>query len=200
MTLKISIKDGHEESPSNQNKEYNGPALKKDIITGKKDQSFEHLFSGVYKEYFQSLYNYGMQIAHDKDLVKDSIQEVFVELWKNQKTLKKVKFIKPYLFKSLKRKIVRELKNQKKKPFEPSFQFEISPEIKFIEDQQEIEKRERLNQAYKRLTERQREAIFFKYYEKLSYEDTSTALKISAKATYKLVARAISLLKSFLEE
>ena len=52
-----------------------------------------------------------------------------------------------------------------------------------------------LNKALENLTQRQKEAIFLKFYESMSYEEIAGVLNISTKATYKLVARAISELR-----
>jgi RNA polymerase sigma factor (sigma-70 family) len=52
-----------------------------------------------------------------------------------------------------------------------------------------------LQQALNTLTPRQREAIFLRFYEELSYEEIAGVLDISTKATYKIVARALLQLK-----
>ena len=43
-------------------------------------QSYEHFYTEIYKQLFQEFFSYGMQICGNKDLVKDSIQELFSEL------------------------------------------------------------------------------------------------------------------------
>jgi len=72
-------------------------------------QNYESFYAEVYRQMFQILFSYGMQICGNRDLVKDSIQELFSELWKNERTLIKVRSIKPYLLKCFKRKIRRAL-------------------------------------------------------------------------------------------
>jgi RNA polymerase sigma factor (sigma-70 family) len=58
-----------------------------------------------------------------------------------------------------------------------------------------FEQQTNLKAALNNLTERQKEAIYFKYYENLEYEQIARILNISTKATYKLVARAIAELR-----
>ena len=36
----------------------------------------------IYRTYVKSLINFGLKITDDLDLVKDSIQDMFIELWK----------------------------------------------------------------------------------------------------------------------
>ena len=155
----------------------------------------ESFYALVYKTMFQSLFAYGMQICGDRDLVKDSIQELFSGLWKKRKTFAGIKSLKPYLFKSLKRKIRRELKKGKRMRVVSSFAFEASHEVRLIKDQQQIEDQYRLNQALSSLTDRQREAIYLKFYSNLSFEEVAQVLKISTKGAYKLISRALSALK-----
>jgi RNA polymerase sigma factor (sigma-70 family) len=65
-----------------------------------------------------------------------------------------------------------------------------------INREQMYEQRIDLDGVLKKLTPRQKEAIFFKFYENMSYEEISGLLGITTKATYKLVARAILELRS----
>lgn len=164
-----------------------------------KTNDFRQYFSGIYQSNFQSLFNYGMNVSQDKDLVKDCIQELFAELWKDRKTILKVESVTPYLFKCLRRKIKRELGKIKNSPYETSFQCELSHEFKLISQQIDMERKYLLNRAYEKLTERQREAIFLRFYNKFTYEEVAVILKISVKATYKLVARALSIMKKSMD-
>ena len=158
-------------------------------------QNYESFYAEVYQQMFQSLFSYGMQICGNRELVKDCIQELFSELWKNKKTLTKIKTIKPYLLKCHKRKIKRELGKGKRLFVEGSFEFEISHEVKLIQDQKIIRKQQLLNKSLKSLTERQREAIYLKFYGNLGYVEVAQVLNIKTKATYKLISRALSSLK-----
>ncbi len=48
------------------------------------DRNSISLYSKLFKEYFDTLFNYGIRVTNDKDLVKDSIQELFFKIWKNK--------------------------------------------------------------------------------------------------------------------
>ena len=162
-------------------------------------QSYEHFYTEIYKQLFQEFFSYGMQICGNKDLVKDSIQELFSELWKNQKTLTSVKVVKPYLLKCLKRKIKRTLGNGNRLSIEGRFEFEMSYEAKFILNEQQERKQHLLNNLLKSLTDRQREAIYLRFYCNLPYEEVAQVLNIKTKATYKLISRALSVLKKVIK-
>jgi len=67
-------------------------------------------FAQIYEKHAAVLYNYGRHIRTDQALVKDCIQELFIDIWKNRKTLGATDSIKFYLLKSLRRKIIYEAK------------------------------------------------------------------------------------------
>ena len=74
---------------------------------------------------------------------------------------------------------------------EPDF----SSEYLLIKRESDRAMQQSLQAALTELTPRQREAIFVRFYEGLSYEDVAAILNISVKATYKIMARSLSTLK-----
>lgn len=73
---------------------------------------------------------------------------------------------------------------------------EFSVEQKIIAGEITNEKSLKLNKALKVLTSRQREAVFLRFYEGLSYEEVAVVLNITIKATYKILARSLSTLRN----
>jgi hypothetical protein len=65
--------------------------------------AFDHL----YEAYFSALYGYGTRLCGDRELVKDCIQTLFVELWHHRTQVADVRCIKYYLYRCLRRKIIR---------------------------------------------------------------------------------------------
>ncbi len=47
----------------------------------------DQAYSWIYTHYIQVLYNYGLQITPDSEIVKDCIQDVFVKIYKAKKKL-----------------------------------------------------------------------------------------------------------------
>ena len=68
----------------------------------------------IYNKYVGLLYTYGRNVACDEHLVEDVIQELFIGLWKSRKNLCDVNSIKSYLFKSLRRALIKKLKTIRK--------------------------------------------------------------------------------------
>ncbi len=162
-----------------------------------KDLSF------IYKSYFKTLFNYGMQLIKDRDLVKDSIQDVFIDFTIN-KDSRNILNIKLYLFSSLKYRIYnRNKKEQRIQKVNDEYycnnliELEDSFQDKLILSQEEELRKKHLSKAYSYLTPRQREAIFLRYYENFSYEEIASILSLEdVKSARNLVYKGIVTLRS----
>jgi DNA-directed RNA polymerase specialized sigma24 family protein len=64
----------------------------------------------IYRRHVNDLYNYGMKIKGHESLIKDCIQELFVELWYSKNNLSSTDNIKYYLLRAIKFKINHHLK------------------------------------------------------------------------------------------
>ena len=152
-----------------------------------------------YTRYFNNLYDYGTRITHNNALVEDCIQDLFTEFWSKREGLSEVKFIKQYLLKSLRRKIVYKLSRDSKISSGNgdliSFELELSHKTHYLNQQINTDTRQKLIELIKTLTPKQREAIFLIFYEELSYEATSLIMELKVKTVYNLVHLAISKLR-----
>lgn len=158
----------------------------------------------LYKLYANSLYNYGSKFTTDKDLIKECIQELFVNVWSRRAYLGVPKNVKNYLFKAFRLSLFK--KNnaiQKQISYEEiehySFQASLSIEEEMITGENNEMLQKRLQITLDQLTARQREAIFLKFYENLSYEEIAMVMGISVKGTYKVMGRAIDTLRDKLD-
>ncbi|MEX2564991.1 MAG: sigma-70 family RNA polymerase sigma factor [Cyclobacteriaceae bacterium] len=169
-------------------------------------QGNEDSFAQIYNKYILSMYNYGERITSDKELIEDSIHDVFVELWKQRSSIGQAFSIKHYLFKALKRKIVynltreRRIVTNKLKRGEHDFEIVLSPEFHLITNEASEQQKESLQKAINFLSKRQKEAITLKFYDNLSFKEVADLLSISVKSTYTLIYRAIDILKLHIEK
>jgi RNA polymerase sigma factor (sigma-70 family) len=162
--------------------------------------------SAIYKKYIVDLYNYGARITADKDILEDSIQELFFKLWKQRASLTKVSSIKFYLYRGLKNNILDTIKKRGKlqpdNKLPDDFFFDIIPprEEEIIGKEGQIYQQKEMQLAIQQhLTPRQKEAITLMYYDNLSYDEIAVLLSMSTKATYKLIYRALDVLRAHLE-
>jgi RNA polymerase sigma factor (sigma-70 family) len=165
-------------------------------------QGSEGAYAQIYENYFFALYNYGIKIIRDKDLVKDCIQDLFINLWRTKHNLGEVTTIKPYLYKSLRHDLLRKMHQESHtRTLHPEqathydFEIVLSHEVALIEGQLAKEQKEFLMNELNTLTKRQKEVIFLKFYENLSYQEIATVMSISVDAVYNLLSLALGSLK-----
>ncbi|WP_165769937.1 RNA polymerase sigma factor [Flagellimonas pacifica] len=160
----------------------------------------EVAFARIYRDNVSLLYNYGLKLVKDKNLIKDCIQNLFIEIWDTKHKLSSVKSIKSYLFKSLRRKLISEVVLRRttfNETIKASTTHNIvhSIEHSLAEKQAFDQQQLRLKEAIKKLTDRQREVVYLKYYAQLSYVEIGEIMCLSKKGTYKLMGRSIHFLR-----
>lgn len=149
------------------------------------------------RRYHDDLYRYGLKVAQgDADAAKDAIQEVFVELWARREALADVQFVKSYLLTALRRTLYRQhllvLREQTETDgFAPEDGVAFSVEDLIVAQLGEEERRRKLLNALNRLTKRQREAVYLKFYEELSYEQIADVMGIGFQPVYNLIHQAL---------
>ncbi|MCG8310747.1 MAG: sigma-70 family RNA polymerase sigma factor [Cytophagales bacterium] len=165
----------------------------------------EAAFIKIYKRYFNDCINYGLQFFEGDKIVEDFVQDLFIEL-----RLKRKKFgplrhsIKVLLFVSLKNKIIdykrkQKVKNKNLAAYFAEFDFVMPIEENIIRSQAYREKVNKLSTALEKLTSRQREAIYYLYYEKLSYEEIKKMMNLDqVKSARNLIYKAVKMLKDLL--
>jgi RNA polymerase sigma factor (sigma-70 family) len=153
------------------------------------------------KKYYRDLLNYGRKISKDEALAEDCIQELFVELWQKRDKLSDVQAVKPYLFKSLRRRLVKAHPSHPLTDIDslPEYETEVSFSYEefLIHEQSTLERKTKLIQALNSLTPRQREVIYLKFYEDLSYEQIAEVMSLTVPTLYDLLSKAVKRLKAF---
>ena len=162
----------------------------------------EAAFIQLYQQYTNILFNYGCQFTPDKELVKDCLQDFFIYLRKNRDGLGNTAFVKMYLLKAFRRRVIDYLSRYKKESERNEaflflqFPMELSSETIYINQQIEDEQLAKLNQALKTLNSKEREAIYYFYYEGLSYEQIAEIFNFShVSSARRLVYRGLSQLR-----
>lgn len=155
--------------------------------------------SAIYNTFVNGMFGYGMSIIADKDLVRDCIQEVFIDLWKYRSNLANTDNIKFYVYKSLRNKIYTLSTKEKRKKALDNENMEValipSHEDVLINDQRNSGIQHKLVNCIENLPERQREVIRHIYFENHSYEETSNLMEINIRSVYTLAWKALSSLR-----
>ena len=156
-------------------------------------------FSEIFNKHVQMLFRYGVKFISDEEMVKDTIQELFVKLYHNRQNLGSTDNINLYLFRALKNKLIDALYSQKDTVSLSStvLPFEIAnPEEPDTEDDWDrIVQKSRLNKGLQALTARQREAIYLRYTMDLSLEEISSLLEMNYQSVRNLIHRSVEKLR-----
>ena len=161
-----------------------------DFRSGSKD-AYEYIF----RSYSNMLYNYGFKICLDSMLTKDAIQEVFITLLTKYNKINITNSIKLYLFKSLRTEIFKKLRAEQRYSdlivSDTDFNLEYSAEDKIIEGEITMIRIRELSQVVEDLPRRQKECIYLRFYEGMSYQEISEIMEIEVSSTYKMLYKAI---------
>ena len=170
-------------------------------------QSFKNgdsaAYATIYKKHADPLLKYGIHLCADLNLVEDAIHDLFVDLWEKRKQLKEVKSLGIYLKVSLRRSIFRKLKKNKiisseELVHQNAFKFSLQSEDlkREMESYEAIENQ--LIKALNELSPRQREIIYLRFYQNMSYEEIAKHLSLDTSYTYNITSKAYSKLKKYL--
>jgi len=162
----------------------------------------EQAFTTIYNTHFATLYRYGYHIACDDELVKDTIQTLFVELWRGRRTLSPTDSIKFYLLKAMRRQVYRAIRQQAALLTDPDTgnTLTFSPEFDFITLEVQQQQQAQLRQAIDQLSHRQKEAITLLYIDELSYPEIADMMAVQVRTVYNLVYEALERLRRLLSQ
>lgn len=164
------------------------------------EKALSHLFESQYNRLFRS----GLKLGADSELVKESIQVVFKDLWQYRHSLSDVQCFEAYLKTALKRRIFKEIKKQEKNRTlnESAFEEQIlsvpSYEDTLIEQQTQTIEKQQLISVLAQLSPRQKEIVMLKYFEELTYPEIAERTSLQIETIYKILHEALKKLKSIL--
>ena len=156
-------------------------------------------YSFMYEKYARVLYNYGYKIAQNRQLTEDCLQDLFLTILETRERLGHTDSIKFYLMRSLRREIVRKLNGNHHMldgaEHEVDFQVEFQYEPTWLDSQISRERSEAVLRELNQLPARQKEALFLKFFDGLSYDEIAGIMGIETTSAYKVIYKAIASLQ-----
>ncbi len=167
------------------------------MLTGDRDALGKLMYS-----YFRPLANYGLRFTTDKEVIKDSIQELFIVVWERRSHLAVAVNVKSYLFSSFRRLLLRTLKKMHKtatltldSSYLENFALILGVDDKIIQTEHAIKLSKHFNILISRLPERQKEVVYLKFFESLSREEISHILEIAPQTVSNILQIALGKLR-----
>ena len=155
----------------------------------------------LYDAYVDKLFISAMYITDDRELAKDALQEVFIEIWQYRKTLGDIGNSKAYLTKILSRIIYKKLRTARL--FIADEHFDVlsqdeNAEEKLITSDVAMEKRKKLNTALSKLTKRQKLILDLSFNQRLTYQQIADRLEMNYQSVNNLIFRTLRRLREVL--
>ena len=127
---------------------------------------------------------------------RDTLQELFIKLYKNRKNLSTTDHIKFYLFCAFRHQLQNEL--AKVIPSvditecETTFTLDQSALDQLIYDEKELNRQKKLNQLLNDLPVRQKMVIQYRFIEGLKYEEIAQLMDMNYQSVHNLLQRALN--------
>lgn len=158
---------------------------------GSKD-AFEH----IYRTHINALYGYGKYFSKEINVVEDCIQDMFIELWSRRANLGDTDNVKGYLFLSLRRRIIKEVKMSKivsldEEVSKLNFDSELSIDNIIMNEELTKEQSLRLKNAFSTLSSNQKEILYLKFYQNIDSKDIAEMLDINYQSVRNAISRAL---------
>lgn len=149
-------------------------------------------FEEIYSEYIDTLFAYGSKITGDKELVKDSIQDLFVDMYRYKINLQKPESFEFYMFKAYKRIVFKKLKKKQKiAPIGEIDFLTFNVEEDYIQNELEESKLQTLQQALNAMKPKNRELLFYKFNSNLTYKEIGQLTGVNSDTVKKQVHRLL---------
>lgn len=161
-------------------------------------------FDQILQLYYEVLLKYGIRMLGSNyiELVEDTLQDFFVDLWSSKARLGEVNSLKAYLLSSFKRRLIRE-KQKKSKTVSDSdllenyeFEVQFTVEKTIIEKELSEENAKKIKVLMAQLSKRQQEAIFLRFYEKMNYDEIASVMNINNHSAVNLIYGGVKLLRA----
>jgi RNA polymerase sigma factor (sigma-70 family) len=164
----------------------------------------DKVYAYFYKKYTDELFAYGMRFTFDRELVKDTIQDVFMKIYRNRSRLSKTDKVKPYLYMAMKNTLFNVFEKEKASyhidTVEPVFITEYSIEDRIIADEQDAEQKRKINQLLDALPPRQKEVIYYRYVEGMELSEICKLMGMNYQSVQNLIQRSIKRIKQLYAE
>ena len=162
----------------------------------------ELAFRQLYDQYVDKLISYGYKFTSDHQVLEDCCQELFVKLWRRREQLPDLDKPAPYLYKSMRNNLIKQLKRTENKYIGgvEEYVFDWAPAVDedILKDEDQEEQKRRLKDAMNALPSRQKEAIYLKFQKGLEYDEICEIMDINYQSARNFVSRALQTMREIL--
>ncbi|MBU1820180.1 MAG: sigma-70 family RNA polymerase sigma factor [Bacteroidetes bacterium] len=152
-------------------------------------------FCELVEAHYKVLFNYGANFTSNRELIKDTLQDLFIHLWEKRETLH-IQRLTIYLLRSIRNNLFQSFRENQLYPVSIDQDLHDRPDEFTIENalifqETDSEKKLRIKEAIDHLPKRQKEVIFLKYYQGLDNEQIADLMQVNRQSVANLLHKAI---------
>jgi RNA polymerase sigma factor (sigma-70 family) len=159
----------------------------------------------IYLHFYDQLYSYGLKHSSNKQVVEDSIQNVFLNLIKYRKNICQVRNLAGYLTSSFRHQLFLDMNSQKRIILKDQYS---EGHFDYYRHSEQVNADGRnletiyatIRECVSNLTGKQQEIIYLRFEQGLSYDEISSMLNMSVDSCYKSVYRSVHAIRSQVEK
>ncbi|KAB7529414.1 RNA polymerase sigma-70 factor [Flagellimonas olearia] len=169
-----------------------------EVLLNRLRNNDENALTELYNRYWNPVYLYTYNVLRDKEVCKDIVQDLFMDLWKRREKLHVTSTFKSYLFSSARYQIFAQIRKKEKSLGSHLFEnldqrlHYNSPESEYL--YQELV--QRISTTVESLPQKCREVYTLSREEQLSHAEISQFLDISTKTVENHITKALKVLRS----
>ncbi|RMD64903.1 sigma-70 family RNA polymerase sigma factor [Candidatus Parcubacteria bacterium] len=160
----------------------------------------------LFQTHYTALFDYGLKLAGQSELVKDAIQDLFIYLWEKRTTLANAASVRAYLLISFRRRLLSAIDRQREQrqalheiaQERPDNAFSAEDSLIFAEVKES--QKQALKKAFETIPARMREALYLKTYTCLSYAEIAQVMDVRPQVARNYVSEAFRRLRDLLAE
>ena len=159
----------------------------------------------LYQRYYSLLLNYGLRCSTDKELVKDCIQDLFINLHQNTHINVTNITVRSYLLKALRNNLTYKLATNKEADSLDDSVFHIPLnedlfEQLFPKNDHDLQLARRLLVAISQLSPNQKTVLYLRYVQELSYKEIADVMDMNIQSSMNLSSRALTKLRTLITQ
>lgn len=148
----------------------------------------------LYNVHVQELFDYGMRVCDDQEVVKQCLQELFIHVWDECPDLRVDTSTRSYLFRSFRKFLhertpTRTFTSHLVNRARPTFAFKLFANDDVFADQ--VVSTFADKQRRHTLTDREAEVVFLKFHNKFSHRDVANIMDLDVVIIYNLISAAV---------
>jgi len=151
-------------------------------------------FGIVYRKYYLILQNYGYRFSTDIELIRDTIQDLFLKMMINHRNLSRTVHLKAYLLKAFRYKLLDSLEKKEISKRTDLTSHILQNLLTNLEEPEEHSDKTNINilqEAYEELSPKQKEIIYLYYICEIPHKEIVRILNIRYQSSKNLLHRSV---------